>query len=96
MTLKKPELTSVQKLSAWHILMECPQVFALGKYFYIGMKQPAYMPRRWEDIDCHLLGMLTEHSCELLSPLDKVFLECQILGGNYKEYRRSLARERML
>ena len=90
MNITAPILSIPKRYSAWRIIQEYPEVFALGKYYYIGMEKPVAMPRNWYDIDCHLLGILTEPSCSLLPNWEKRFIEDCILGIEYKQYRREL------
>lgn len=90
MNITAPILSVPKKYSAWRVLQDNPQVFALGKYYSIGMEKPAPMPKTWWDIDCHLLAVLTEWSCSLLPVWDKRFIEDWILGYEYKQYRRAL------
>ena len=83
-------LSPLEKHAAWSIIRCERGVLNMGKYFYVGMTRPALMPTAWWEVDCHLLGFLTERRCHLLSPGHKNFIELFILGERYKEYRRSL------
>jgi hypothetical protein len=83
-------LSDLEKYSAWQIISKEPNVFKMGKYFYYGMKAPSLMPARWYQVDCYLLGFLTERKCRLLSEESKNFIENFILDYRYKEYRRLL------
>ena len=83
-------LTPLEKYSAWNIIRHEHNVLKMGKYFYIGMTAPAPIPQEWWEVDCHLLGFLTERKCRLLCQESKDFIERFILGEKYKQYRRSL------
>jgi len=48
------QLTPLEKYAAWNIIRNEHGVLRMGKYFYIGMKQPAPMPSAWWEVDCHL------------------------------------------
>lgn len=84
------KLTPLEQHSAWDIIKNEKSVMSMGKYFYIGMTTPTPMPTQWWEVDCHLLGLLTERKCRLLSEGAKYFIEYFILGERYKQYRRSL------
>jgi hypothetical protein len=88
--IKELQLTLLEKHVAWNIISEEQGVLKMGKYFYIGMDKPAPMPSAWWEIDCHLLGFLTERKCQLLGREQKDFIEHFILGKRYKKYRRVL------
>jgi len=83
-------LTPLEKYSAWNIIKQEHNLLKMGKYFYIGMTAPAPIPQEWWEVDCHLLGFLTERRCRLLCQESKDFIERFILGEKYKQYRRSL------
>ena len=89
-------LTPLEQFAAWGVIDNNKNVMKMGKYFYIGMKYPAAMPEYWWEVDCHLLGFLTERKCRLLSEQSKDFIEYFILGERYKEYRRSLKKQTVL
>jgi hypothetical protein len=83
-------LTDLECYFSWGLLSKEPDVMKLGKYFYPGMKFPAPMPSYWWQVDCYLLGFLTERKCRLLSNESKDLIEEYVLGERYKEYRRLL------
>jgi hypothetical protein len=83
-------LTPLEMYSAWNVIRHEHNVLRMGKYFYIGMTSPAPIPQEWWEVDCHLLGFLTERKCRLLCQESKDFIEHFILGEKYKQYRRSL------
>jgi hypothetical protein len=83
-------LTRLEKYSAWKVIRQEQNVLRMGKYFYIGMNAPSSIPKEWWQVDCHILGFLTERKCRLLRQEHKDFIEHFILGERYKEYRRFL------
>jgi hypothetical protein len=83
-------LTPLEKYAAWSVITKEQNVLRMGKYFYIGMNAPSSIPKEWWQVDCHLLGFLTERKCRLLRQEHKDFIEHFILGERYKEYRRFL------
>ena len=89
-------LTPLEQFAAWGVIDNNKNVMSMGKYFYIGMKYPAAMPESWWEVDCHLLGFLTERKCHLLPQQSKDFIEHFILGERYKQYRRSLRKQTVL
>ena len=87
---KDMTLTPLEMYSAWNLIRQERNILKMGKYFYIGMTAPASIPQEWWEVDCHLLGFLTERKCRLLCQESKDFIERFILGEKYKQYRRSL------
>jgi len=87
---KELTLTPLEMYAAWNIIRQKRNIFEMGKYFYVGMEFPAPIPTAWWEVDCHLLGFLTERKCHLLGREEKEFIEHFILGERYKKYRRSL------
>ena len=90
MTISKLILTPAEKYGAWRILVDNPDVFKMGQYFYVGMTTPRRMPKSWEEVDCHLLGFLTERCNQVLDIQSKEMLENFILGARYKKFRHSI------
>ena len=88
--VEEVKLTPLEQYAAWNLIRNEVNILKMGKYFYVGMAKPLPIPTAWWEVDCHLLGLLTERKCQLLSREYKDFIEHFILGERYKTYRRSL------